>query len=324
MGCEPAQIAVVKPGWFTTVQDLGRYGYQQYGVPVSGAMDRFASTVANRLVGNPDNAALLEITLKGPELLFEREAVICIAGADLSPSVNGIDVPLWKSFVVNSGNRLAFGARRAGSRGYIAIAGGVNVPLVLGSRSTHAYSQTGGFNGRPLAQGDILHGGHPFPHTSRSIGRHLPERLRPVYGNVATLRIIPGPQRSYFLESVVKVLTDSTYTVSSHSDRMGYRLAGPRLPHAKPAHFISDCTALGALQVPSDEQPILLMADRQTTGGYPKIGVVISADLHLAAQLAPGDTVEFRIGSLGEAYALMTQRRLELDEAIPSYRETCP
>jgi antagonist of KipI len=318
---ESPHIAVVKPGWFTTVQDLGRYGYQQYGVPVSGAMDQFACTVANRLVGNPDNAAVLEVTLKGPELLFERETVVCITGADLSPSVNGIAVPLWKSFIVRSGNRLVFGARRAGSRGYVAIAGGVNVPLVLGSRSTHIYSGIGGFNGRPLAQGDILLIGRSFPHAGRSIGRQLPERLRPVYGKVATLRLIPGPQRSYFQESVFNVLTASTYSVSPQSNRMGYRLVGPRLALADTAHFISDCTATGALQVPADGQPILLMADRQTTGGYPKIGVVHSVDLHLAAQLAPGDTVEFRTITLGEAYEGLARRRLELDGAIPPYRD---
>jgi antagonist of KipI len=319
--CERAHITVVKPGWFTTVQDLGRYGYQQYGVPVSGAMDRYSYILANRLIGNRDQDAALEITLKGPELLFGHDAVIAVTGADLTPSVNGIGIPLWTSILVEAGSRLTFGARRAGARSYVAIAGGIDVPVVLRSRSTHISSKTGGVKGRALAQGDVLMGGVPFPHTRTRIGRSLSEKLRPIYSTVTTLRILPGSQRSSFLEHALEVLTTSPYRLSSQSDRMGYRLEGPKLTHAGAGEWISDGTAMGALQVPPDEQPILLMADRQTTGGYPKIAVVISADLHLAGQLMPGDTVEFRTTTLPEAQAVIKAQWNELDQTIPPYCE---
>jgi antagonist of KipI len=316
--CEPAHITVVKPGWLTTVQDLGRYGYQQYGVPVSGAMDRRAFIIANRLVGNRDSDAGLEITVKGPELLFEHDAVIAVTGADLTPSVNGIGIPLWTSVRIEAGSRLTFGARRAGARSYVAVAGGIDVPIVLGSRSTHTYSRTGGIKGRALAQDDVLIGA-PGAHIPATIGRTLPERLRPLYARFTALRILPGPQHSAFAEHAVERLMNDPYRLSNQSDRMGYRLVGPKLAHADVSEWISEGTAIGALQVPPDGQPILLMADRHTTGGYPKIAVVISADLHLAAQLMPGETVEFRTTTLPEAQALMKAEWTEIDHAIPPH-----
>jgi antagonist of KipI len=310
---------VAKPGWLTTVQDPGRYGYQQYGVPVSGAMDRRSYTIANRVVGNRDHDAALEITLKGPELLFEKESVISVTGANLTPSVNGTVIPLWTSVVVKAGSTLSFGARWTAARCYVAIAGGIDVPLVLGSRSTHLSSQTGGINGRALAQADVLAGGVPSSHTEAMIGRSLPERLRPLYTNPARLRILPGPQYASFPKQAFNVLTTSPYQLSSQSDRMGYRLVGPKLAQAEAGHHISDGTAMGALQVPQDAQPILLMADRQTTGGYPKIAIVISADLHLAGQLMPGDSVTFSATTLSEAQAVLHAQWKELDEALPPY-----
>jgi antagonist of KipI len=317
---EPAHILVVKPGWFTTVQDLGRYGFQQYGVPVSGAMDRRSYTLANRLVGNRDYDAALELTLKGPELLFQNDAVVAVTGADLAPSVSGIGIPLWTSLLVEAGSRLTFGTRRAGARCYLAIAGGIEVPIVLGSRSTHLASQLGGMKGRTLAQGDTLISGTPFSHQRATIGRSVSEQLRPVYSTGATLRVVPGPQLSSFSKQALDVLTTNPYRLSSQSDRMGYRLEGPKLAHERADQWISDGTTMGALQVPPDGQPILLMADRHTTGGYPKIAVVISADLHLAGQLLPGETVAFRLTTLPEAQAAMTAQWKELDEALPPYR----
>lgn len=314
---EPAHIMVVKPGWFSTVQDGGRYGYQQYGVSVSGAMDRRSFILANRLVGNRDHDAALELTLKGPEFLFEHDSVVAVTGADLMPYVDGRDIPLWTSLLVKAGGRLTFGTRRRGARCYLAIAGGVDVPMVLGSRSTHIASQTGGVKGRVLAQGDVLVGGMPTLHQRATIGRHLPEPLRPIYSTDAMLRIISGPQRASFSEQAFETLTTNAYRISSQSDRMGYRLEGPRIAHENRAQWISDGTAMGALQVPADEQPILLMADRQTTGGYPKIAVVVSVDLHLAAQLLPGDTLALRMTTLPEAQAAMKSEWKTLDQAIP-------
>ena len=316
---EPAHIMVVKPGWLTTVQDLGRYGSQQYGMPVSGAMDRRSSTIANRLVGNCDLDAVLEITFKGPELLFAHEAVIAVTGADLTPSVNDISIPLWTNLLVLAGSRLTFGARHTGARCYLAIAGGIDVPMVLRSRSTHLSSRTGGVKGRALAQGDVLVGGVLSSHQRTTIWRSLPEQLHPAYSNNTTLRIVPGPQRSSFSEQTLDVLVTNPYRLTSQSDRMGYRLDGPKLAHAGLGHHISDGTAIGALQVPPDEQPILLMVDRHTTGGYPTIAVVISTDLHLAGQLVPGDTVTFRMTTLPEAQALMKEQWNKLDQAISPY-----
>jgi antagonist of KipI len=319
--CEPAHLLVVKPGWFTTVQDLGRYGYQRYGVPVGGVMDRRSFIIANRLVGNRDHDAALEITLKGPELLFETDSVIAVTGADLTPSVDGTAIPLWTSLLMKAGSALSFGARGAGARCYVAIAGGIDVPLVLGSRSTHISSRTGGLKGRALVQGDVLLSGTPLPHQRMTVGRSLPERLRPIYSSTATLRILPGPQGDSFTEDTHIILTTHPYRLSSQSNRIGYRLEGPKLALVEAGEGISDGTAMGALQVPHDGQPILLMADRHTTGGYPKIAVVISADLHLAGQLIPGDTVTFTRTTLPEAQAVLEAQWEELNQTIPLSRE---
>jgi len=310
------QIEVTKPGWFSTVQDLGRYGYQQYGVPVGGTMDSCSAIVANRLIGNPDHAAVLELTLKGPELEFEGDAHIAITGADLSPTIDGKIVPQWECIKVSCGSRLCFGTARTGARSYLAIAGGIDVPLVLGSRSTHCASITGGFKGRPLRPGDVLRSGRPTEFVDRLIGKRLPGRLIPRYGKSVTLRIVPGPQHDYFATAAFTTLIDSSYTITPHSDRMGYRLTGPKVVCDGSARFISDCTTMGALQVPADEQPILLMADRQTTGGYPKIAIVISADLPLAAQLAPGDTITFALSTVAKAQATLRKQRALLDAAL--------
>ncbi len=313
-------IQVIKPGWFSTIQDLGRYGYQQYGVPVAGAMDNFSAMVANRLVGNADNAAVLELTLNGPELQFEGDTVIAITGADLSPTINGKSVPFWESIEVSNGSALSFGKQRAGARSYLAVAGGIDVPLVLGSRSTHCASETGGLKGRRLRQGDVLR----IAPRSREVlrGKRLPDRQVPCYEKSATLRIIPGPQENLFPATALATLIDSSYTVTPESNRMGYRLAGPRIVLKGPGHFISDCTTMGALQIPADGQPILLMADRQTTGGYPKIGCVITADLPLAGQLAPGDTITFSLTTVAKAQAVLRKQRALVDAVLPPKRNS--
>lgn len=310
-------IVVSKPGWFTTVQDFGRYGYQQYGVPVAGVMDWFSTIVANRLVGNPDQAAVLELTLKGPELEFQQDAVIAITGGDLSPAIDGLAAPCWQSIKIARKSRLRFGTPRLGSRSYLAVAGGIDVPVVLGSRSTHSSSRTGGMDGRPLQQGDLLYNGQPGRSTEHMIGTRLPDQLLPRYKRPTVLRIIQGPQLDFFTDSALATLASSTYTLAPQSDRMGYRLTGPQIVRNGPARFISDSTAMGALQIPPDGQPILLMADRQTTGGYPKIAVVIAADLPLAAQLAPGDRVTFTPCTVEQAQKALHQQRNMLDDVLP-------
>ena len=317
MELHPAKILVLKSGWLTTVQDLGRYGRQHCGVSVSGVMDSFSTIVANRLVGNPDQAAVLECTLKGPELQFEQDTVVAITGADLSPTIDGHNAPTWECILIPHGSRLHFGLPRAGARAYLAVAGGFEVPLVMNSRSTHWASETGGHHGRPLKSGDVLYGGQAGPSVTQRIGTGLPGSLHPHYERSVTLHIIPGPQYDFFANHSITALTETSYTVSPQSDRMGYRLAGPKIARTDSDQFISDGTAMGALQVPSDGQPILLMADRQTTGGYPKIAVVSSADLPLAAQLTPGNRINFILCTLAQAQTLLRTHRARLDAAFP-------
>ncbi len=315
-GREPARFRVIRPGLLTTVQDLGRFGYQRFGMPVSGAMDRVALRLANRLVGNPAHAAALEITVTGPELIFESDVVIALTGADLSPTINGAPVPLWTTLRILRGSTLSFGERRSGARTYLAVSGGIEVPLVLGSRATHLPSKTGGFKGRTLVEGDVLIGGPPSPNVGRLIGRSITPAARPVYSSSPTVRVVLGPQTDCFTADAVETLVRGRYTVTPQSDRMGYRLSGPPLVHDGSADIVSDATPPGALQVPANQQPILLMADRQTTGGYPKIAVVISADLPLAAQLLPDDAIWFSAIEVREAQAIAREHRARLEKAL--------
>ncbi len=311
------RVRVVKPGLFTTVQDLGRGGYQRFGVPVGGAMDQLAHRVVNRLVGNSDAAAGLEITLGGPELLFEREGVIALGGGDLSPALDGHSLPMWTAVRVTAGARLVFGMRRSGARAYLAMAGGLDLPPVLGSRSTDLRDRLGGLEGRRLAADDVLSGGPPARPLTDLVGRALPTPVRPEYPREPTLRAVAGPQAESFHPEALEVLRTARYMVTPRSDRMGYRLTGPPLTHAAASDIVSDATPFGAVQVPGSQQPILLMADRQTTGGYPKIAVVVSADLPMAAQLAPGDALRFSIVDALAAEADLRKRHASLDHTLP-------
>ncbi len=310
-------IHIERPGLFTTIQDLGRYGYQRFGVSVSGAMDPWALTVGNRLLGNPDCAAGLEITLQGPELLFEQRLSIAITGADLSPASNGLALPMWTVVTMPAGSRLQFGLRRQGTRAYVAVAGGIEVPLLLGSRSTHVRSGLGGIGGRPLRKSDRLEVGSTHGLTAAREGRALAPSSRPQYRASPTLRVMPGPQVDYFIEEALHVLTTSAYRVTSESDRMGYRLEGGALPHRGSADIISEAVTVGSIQVPSNRQPILLMADCQPTGGYTKLATMINADRHLAAQVGPGDHLSFVAITAREASILFRSSHAELDRLLP-------
>ena len=313
---EPTSIRVIKPGWCTTVQDLGRHGYQHYGVSVSGAMDRLALVIANRLVKNEDAAAALEITLVGPELLFNQAAVIAITGADLSPAIDRHSVPMWTAVAIPAGSCLTFGRRRSGARSYLAVAGGFDVPLLWGSRSTHVATCSGGFNGRALMADDTLQIGRIAQRGEwPRIGATLAHDNRPIYSDSPSLRVVLGPQQ--IGARALSGLTNGPYRVTSQSDRMGYRLEGQRLSDLPAHRQISDGTAMGAIQVPPNGQPILLMADAPTTGGYPKLAVVISADLPQAAQLQPGDTVTFRITTLAEAETALAHQWRQMNKVLP-------
>ncbi len=308
MGVTPAGVSVVKPGMLTTVQDAGRWGFQSSGVPVAGPMDPVSHRLANALVGNSRDAALLEVTLLGPELEFEDERLVAVTGAEFDLTLDGRPVRSHAPFTVAAGSHLRFGARRLGARAYLAVSGGINVPLTLGSRSTHLVSAMGGVNGRALIAGDRLPLGHPERPQGMALAPQdaiiaLPDRR-------ATIRVLPGPQVEYFAGRALDVLQSGPYVIAQNSDRMGFRLEGPRLTHARGADIISDATPLGVLQVPASGQPILLMADRQTTGGYPKIATVIAADMTIAGQLGPGDAITFEVCTPRDALtALIAQER---------------
>ncbi len=304
-----ASVLVLKPGMLTTIQDLGRWGFQDSGVPVAGPMDAYSHRLANRLVGNPDTAATLEITLIGPELQFDGEVTCALAGADLPARLDGAVVPMGRAWTARSGARLSLGVRRRGARAYLAVRGGFDVPPVFGSRATHLLSAMGGVGGRAIASGDRLPVG-----TSAGTPRRGEPLARPEGG--ARVRVVWGPQNEYFTAAARETLVGSRFVVTPQSNRQGYRLEGPSLAHAGPADILSDATPIGSLQVPASGQPILLMADRQTTGGYPKIATVITADLPLVGQLAPGDWIEFTACSLDEARRALVERERALGAAV--------
>ena len=304
-------LRIVEPGLLTTVQDLGRYGYQRFGVPVSGAMDDFALRAANLMVGNQEEAAALELTVLGPTILFESDTSIAITGGDLSPALNGEPVPLWQTVNVPADGRLSFGGARDGLRSWLAVAGGIDVPVVMRSRSTYVRGRIGGLHGRALAAGDKLSTFDPAD--GSDVIRRLPEDfLAPSYGNSHHLRVVLGPQREAFTEDAISTLLGSTYSVSMDQDRMGCRLEGPALEHRSGPDIVSDGSPLGAVQVPGDGTPIVLLADRGTTGGYTKIATVIGADVGLLAQAMPGDEVTFRAVSVDDAQSVLRERRAVL------------
>ncbi|MBI4887111.1 MAG: 5-oxoprolinase subunit PxpB [Acidobacteria bacterium] len=300
-------ITVLHPGLLTTIQDSGRWGHQHLGVPVSGPMDWLAHRRANALVGNTPDAATLEATMVGPELRFESRARIAITGADFQPTVDGGAVPMHAVVECRMGSVLRWGRRRLGARAYVAFDGGIIVAPVLGSRSTDVLSGLGGIEGRALRAGDRMAIGAPGADGVAGAAVQAGEAGHDSHAGVGVrLRIMPGPQLDMLGAQVLDALQRGRFTVSPQSDRMGYRLAGekPVLSGAT-GEMISDATVMGGLQVPPSGHPILLMADRQTTGGYPQAAVVITADLPLAAQLAPGDCVEFALCSRAEAIAAL-------------------
>ncbi len=295
----------------TTVQDLGRWGQQHQGVPVAGPMDPYSHRLANRLVGNREDAAALEVTLLGPELQAAGDVVCAVAGAQFELQVNGTAVGMHMPFTVPSGGRLKFGNRLAGARATLALRGGVDVPAVFGSRATSIISRMGAFGGRPLVAGDVLPIG--FAPLQAGAGG-TPLRL-PAGGT--RVRVILGPHDAMFTGEALQTFLNSRYVVTPHSNRMGYRLEGTPLTHAGSADILSDATPIGSLQVPASGQPILLMADRQTTGGYPKIATVITADLPLAGQLTPGDWIEFAAVSRRDTIDALRQQERRLTGSRP-------
>ncbi len=303
-------LQVIRPGLLTTIQDRGRWGMQARGVPPAGPMDPWSHRLANALVGNAPTAATLEVTLVGPEIEFADERLVALAGAEFAIEIDGRRQLVNTAFTVSAGSRLKVGVRGAGARAYLAIAGGVDVPPVLGSRATHLTSRMGGLAGRALVAGDSLPLGAPTdapPAAGRGIAPVLPAP-----GRETRIRVMPGPQRERFSDEAIDVLQSDEYVVGNQSDRMGFRLLGQSLAHSGSADIISDATPLGVLQVPASGQPVMLMADRQTTGGYANLATVISADIGLAGQLAPGDRIRFEVCGLQAAMAALISRERAL------------
>lgn len=302
-------ILVQAPGLFTTVQDLGREGFGPLGVSASGAADAISLRIGNRLAGNAESAAALEMTLVGGAFTFERDAVIAVTGADFGTLLDQITVPIWSSAQVKAGQTLALGTSssgaRSGARCYLCVQGGIAVEAFLGSASTHVLSGLGGFEGRALRKGDRLEIGaaRSLP-CKRTLAPQALERLRPR----KVLRVTEGPQSDWFGKSAWEILYGSTFRVSEQSNRMGIRLEGTRVPIDAGREMITEGVSLGAIQVTPLGQPIILFVEQQTTGGYPKIANVISADFHSLGQLRPRDEVRFERIAMDEALALLREQ----------------
>lgn len=311
-------ISVLKPGLLTTVQDLGRGGYQKNGLVVSGALDAVALRTANLLVGNAQNAAGLECTLRGPTLRFDADALLALTGADLAATIAGRPVPLSRPVAVRAGTVLAFGAPNASGRAWLAVAGGVAVPLVLGSRATYLRANLGGLAGRALRAGDVLPVGE-WPATAGQLFGTLKLSESVSWaafkwrvatapgvrlGKPLVVRALPGPEYEQFVPASQRAFWAEQFTVTTAADRMGCRLSGPVLARTTATELLSSAVTFGTVQVPAGGQPIVLLADRQTTGGYPRLAQVITADLGRLAQALPGTRLRFQPVGLAEAQAL--------------------
>jgi biotin-dependent carboxylase-like uncharacterized protein len=310
-----ARLTIVRPGLLTTVQDLGRWGHQALGVPVAGPMDTHAHRLANALVGNPPSAATLEITMLGPEFDVDCPVRLAIAGAEFDVTVNGRAVHGLQAFDVAAGDRVRIGARHAGARAYLACAGGIDTRPVLGSRATHLVSRMGGLDGRALQAGDAVPLGVPTARAPAGGGSGVCAYLP--HGGRARLRVMLGPQDGWFARQALDALAADVFTVAARSNRMASTLDGPPLPVVRAGEPLSEPVPFGAIQVPAGGAPLLLMADRQTAGGYLKIATVILADLPIAGQLSPGDVVAFAPCTRADAAAALIARERELLRAVP-------
>ena len=306
---------ILRAGLLTTVQDRGRIGCQKFGVTVSGAMDEFALRVGNILVGNEQGAAGLEISFLGPHIRLRADVTLALTGAETDVDLDGKPAPWYEAFRAQAGQTLDIRHCTRGMRAYLAVAGGIDVPVRLGSRSTSLAAGFGGFEGRPLRDGDVLSVGPTLGETVRGFDRRVPRSWRPAFESPQFVRVVFGPQDGAFTEVGRRTLLDAAYEVSPSSDRMGYRLEGPAIEHGGPADIISDWIPLGGIQVPGNGKPIVLLADRQTTGGYTKIATVISPDIPKLVQLRPGETVCFRAVTADEAETAARALERELSQA---------
>lgn len=284
-------ITVLQQGAFTTIQDSGRRGYQAWGMPVAGAMDQYAYRVANLLAGNKETAAVIEMTEAGAAFRFDEEQLVAVCGADMGGKVNGSPIDNWSSLLVPRKGEMRFETAAAGYRTYLAVHGGIDVPVVLGSRSTYTGAKIGGYEGRTLRQGDVLYiGGDSETKAAllKLAGRYIPQ-----YSGEYRLRVLLGPQENLFTQEAIRTFFSGTYTVGASSDRVNYQLNGPKISAIGKADIVSDAVGLGAIQIPSYGMPYIVAADHGTTRGFAKLGYVIQADLAQLAQARPGDRIGF-------------------------------
>ena len=305
-------IRVLKPGFFTTVQDLGRYGYAHLGISPAGAADRLSLRIANQLVGNAENAPGLEMTLLGAILKFAEDAVIAVTGAACECKLGSHDVPVATAVEVSSGAVLSCGSMSSGARSYLAIQGGIDVPRIMGSASTHVSAHFGGVDGRRLQSDDVLQIGVRGGLRMQSLRPGALDLLQ----SGGPLRVTRGAQQEWFGPESFATLFSSAYVVTEQSDRAGLRLNGGTLRPHEQSQLLTDGIPLGAIQVPHDGQPIILFVDQQTTGGYPKITNVIAADLHRVGQLRPRDEVRFAEVSIAEAIEALRDQERWLEEIL--------
>lgn len=298
-------IEVDSPGLLTTVQDLGRRGYGHLGVAPSGAADPVALRLGNLLAGNPPGAAGLEMTIVGGTFLFPHGATAALTGADMGPTLDGRPVPMGETLEIRPGQRLALGPARTGARCYLCVGGAVRVPMFLGSASTHLACGLGGLEGRRLRRGDVLEIGSAAAVVTP---RRLSPQARRWLAQVGELRVTAGPEWERFAERVRETFLHSVWRVTADSDRAGLRLSGPSLDAGGFEPMISEGVDLGSVQAPPSGQPIILFVEQQTTGGYPRLAVVIAADLFRLGQLRPGDDVRFRLVALEEALRLVREQ----------------
>ena len=295
-------LELIEVSGLVTIQDSGRAGWMRFGVPSSGPMDRFAFQASNALAGNPPDSAVIEVGLGDAVFRASRDCVVAVAGIGFDLSVYIWDFPLWSSFFVRSGWTIRLSKKDSGMWAYLAIAGGIQTPPMLGSRSTYLRGAFGGLEGRRLQAGDRLQTGNPTRALDDLAARTLPAQALPSYGEDVVLEVIMGPQEKYFTSEATEAFMSGEYSVSLTSDRMGYRLEGPELTHRGNTELISEGLAMGAIQVPAIGQPIVMMADCPTTGGYPKIATIASADLPVLAQCAPNrSTIRFRETTVANA-----------------------
>lgn len=299
-------LRIIESGPFTTVQDRGRYGFQQFGVPPCGMLDAFAGEIANLLVGNLNNEALLEFTFLGATLEAMDAFDISLSGGDMGTTINGKAIKNWSSHHVLPGDIIRLNPANKGCRAYLGITGGIDVPVVMGSRSCYTGARIGGFKGRPLSNGDIISRIEKKP---LNIINTIPEKYIPDYDSNIELRALKGPQKEHFDEGM-ETFFNSVFTVSNNANRMGYRLNGPCVKKKKsmPKSIISEPSLRGGVQIPEDGQPIILLAE-QTVGGYTKIATVISTDIPKLAQAIPGDKISFKPVTLKQAHIIYKKRK---------------